>query len=679
VIELLERERAKGAYVAADADSAAEPLGAAESALAAVRERDRAQQDMIEVIERLSRLYDIGRSFAATLELTDLTDVIVHRVQAALDVEQVYLWLVDGSGEAASVASAAGSAAEAVSGWELPLPEGLVGTVLAAGEPALVSGVEEVPDAEARPDVQNGLALVSVAAAPIVDDDGGALGAIEIVNRRGGEPLDSDDLTFLQEIAGTAAIALANARRLDAERRAADLGQLLDVSQSLVSHLDAVTVAFTLAHKPAELLSFQRAAVGLQRGGRFELAAVSGQRFVDETLSEIKELRSVVEWAAGLDEGIYVVREDDGTIDSSRPETREKFSAWFERTGNRSFLSVPLQDDDGRLGVWTLEAEGAYAFSERDLEVAQLLGTQATVALRNAVLFQQIPMRGMMQPLARTHAKVAALGRHRVVWAAGAALAALALLFVPVPLRVAGDARVLPERRLPVSAEAGGRLAAVLVREGDRVEAGQEIARLDDIEVQAALAEARAQLAMAERALTRRRAEGDAAGAAAEAARTAGLAADVARWETELERSRLRAREGGLVITPRVEDRTGERLAPGEVFCEIANLERQEIEVAVPEREAGLVRDRMPVKVRLYALPTTRVRAEVQRVGVQAVDDPDGEKVFLVRATLDGRPEGLRSGMTGRAKINTGNASLGRVIFRRPARWLWNRLWGWLP
>jgi len=100
--------------------------------------------------------------------------------------------------------------------------------------------------------------------------------------------------------------------------------------------------------------------------------------------------------------------------------------------------AVPLQDEDGKLGVWTLEADEAYAFSERDLEVAQLLGTQATVALRNAVLFHQIPMRGMMQPLARTHAKVAALGRHRLVWAGAAVLAALALLFVPVPLRVAG-------------------------------------------------------------------------------------------------------------------------------------------------------------------------------------------------------------------------------------------------
>jgi GAF domain-containing protein/multidrug resistance efflux pump len=679
VIELLERGRADGAYATADAASAAEPLGAAESALAAVRERDRAQQDMIEVIERLSRLYDIGRSFAATVELSDLTGVIVNRVQAALDVEQAYLWLLGAGEESVGVVAAAGTASEVVAGWELPVAEGLVGAALAAGEPMLAGEAEAIPDLEARPDVDAGLEIVTAACVPIVTAEGDAVGAIEVVNRANGDPLDGDDLTFLQEIAATAAIALVNARRLDAERRAADLGELLGVSQELTSQLDAKKVAFTLVHRPAKLLSFERSAVGVRRGSRFEIAAVSGQTFVDESLAEMKELKGLLEWTAGLEEGLYVVQEDDGTIDSDRPETREKFRAYFERSGMRSFLAVPLADEAGRLGTWVLESASAYAFSERDIEAAQLLGVQATVALRNAALFDQMPMRQVMQPLARTTARLEKIGRMRATWLAGAVLAALALLFVPVPLRIAGDARVLPERRVPAAAETGGRVVEVLVREGDSVEAGQELARLDDVEIQAGLAEARARRAISERALAARRAEADAAGASAEAARLAGLAAEVERWETDLARTRIRARASGVVATPRIEDRAGLKLARGEVFCDIVQIDRQEIEVLVPERDAGLVGPGMPVKVRLYALPTTRVRAAVEQVGVVATDDPDAGRVFTVRARLDGQPEGLRSGMTGRAKIDSGRASLGRVLFRRPARWAWNVIWGWLP
>lgn len=679
VIELLENGRADGAYAASDAASASEPLGAAEAALAAVRERDRTQQDTIEVIERLSRLYDIGRSFAATLDLEELTQVIVNRVQAALDVEQAYLWLLAAGRESAGVAAAAGTAAEIVAGWELPASDGLVGAALAAAEPVLAGEAEAIPGLEQRPDVEAGLEIASAAVVPVVDTDGDALGAIEVVNRANGDPLDGDDLTFLAEIAGTAAIALANARRLDAERRAADLGALLGVSQELASQLDAKKVAFTLVHRPAEMFSFERSAVGLRRGTRFELAAVSGQTFVDGTLGEMKELRGLLEWAAGLNEGFYVVQDEDGTIDSERPETREKFRAYFERSGARSFLAVPLADEEGQLGAWMLESPAPYAFSERDIEAAQLLGAQATVALRNAALFDQMPMRQVIQPLARTGARLGKLGRHRLTWLAGTALAALALLFVPVPLRIAGDARILPERRAPASAETEGRLVEVLVREGDAVEAGQVLARLDDIEIQAGLAEARARRAMAERALAARRAAGDAAGAASEAARLAGLIADVERWETDLARTRIRAREAGVVATPRVEDRAGLKLARGEVFCDIVQLDRQEVEVLVPERDVGLIAPGMPVKVRLYALPTTRVRAAVEQVGVVATEDPDAGRVFTVRARLDGRPAGLRSGMTGRAKVDTGRARLGRVLFRRPARWAWNVLWGWLP
>ncbi len=57
----------------------------------------------------------------------------------------------------------------------------------------------------------------------------------------------------------------------------------------------------------------------------------------------------------------------------------------------------------------------------------------------------------------------------------------------------------------------------------------------------------------------------------------------------------------------------------------------------------------------------------------------DGRRVFMVRARLDGADAPLRSGMTGQVKINTGAASLGRVMFRRPARWVWGVFWRWLP
>src|SRR5439155_18121693 len=114
----------------------------------------------------------------------------------------------------------------------------------------------------------------------------------------------------------------------------------------------------------------------------------------------------------------------------------------------------------------------------------------------------------VFQPLARSKRRFLSLthGR-RLAWLGGTALAAAVLVLVPVPLRIAGDARVLPELRVPVTSEVDGRVARVLVREGDPVEAGQVLAVLDDSDYRARADEARSRYQVSLREASRLRAE----------------------------------------------------------------------------------------------------------------------------------------------------------------------------
>jgi GAF domain-containing protein len=529
-----------------------------------------------------------------------------------------------------------------------------------------------------RPDVQAGLELRSVIAAPVTSGDGAVLGVIEAVNREDGDVFDAKQIPLLAEIAEVAGLAIANARNVEAERRASDLGALLETAQELSAHLDPQKVTFTLVHKAATVLQYRTASVGLFRGSRFDLAAVSGQTVVDESLPEMRALRDLLEWAAGLDHGLYVVQEEDGTIDTDRPETREKFRAYFEVSGTRSFVSVPLADDEGRLGVFALEAAEPYVYSERDIEAASLLGVQATVAIRNATLYRQIPMMHVMRPLAEHRDRLIRLPWARRAAGIGAVVLAAAVLAIPVPLRIGGDARVLPVRKLPSTAEVEGRLIRVLVREGDRVEAGQVLAEMDDADYRGGLGDARARYETVLREQRLRRSEGDTGAAAVEAARLEGLRAEVALWEDRIAKTAIRAATGGLVATPRVDERVGERLARGDVFCEVVDPASQAVELSVYEQDAGIVRAGMPVKIKLNAYPTRSLRGEVERIGVAAAPAESGPAVLL-RVRLAAGAPALVTGMTGRAKVSTGLVPLGRVVFRRPARWIWSWLWGWLP
>lgn len=678
-IELLETRRAAGPFTLEDAPSLEELVRAADRSLEAVRIAAARETSHLEAVSRLTRLFDVSRSFASSLDLDTLPGVIANRVQAALEVEMAAVWLPDEAGEKLTLAAASGEGADAVSGWELGMAEGAAGEAAAAREARLFDDAEAIPGLEERPDVAAGLPIPSIAAVPVIGaEDGPLLAVIEVVSRDAERILDERDLRLLEEIASTAAAAITSVRRLDAERRASDLGSLLEVAQDLGSSLDLQRITFTLVHKAAALIPYRVAAVGLYRGTRLELAAVSGQTFVDEKQPEMAALRDLLAWAAGLEEGIYVVQEEDGSIDTERPETREQFRAYFEATGTRSFLTVPLGDDEGRLGVFALAAGEPYAFAHASMEAATLLAVQATGAIRNATLYQQIPMARVFQPLARR--KQTFLGwswSRRILYGGGGIVLAGLLLLLPLPLRVGGEARVLPEGRLPVTAEVEGRVVQVLVREGSAVRGGEVVAVLDDTDYRLGAEDARAALAVAAREQSRLRAAGSAGEAAVLQPRIDGLQAELDLWQGRLERTRIRAFANGIVATPRVEERLGASLARGDPFCEIVDPARQRIEVAVPERDAGLVADGMPVKVKLYAYPTRSFRASVERVGVVAVEE-EGERVFLVRARLE-ETLPLRSGMTGRAKVTVGTASPARIVLRQPARWIWNALWGWLP
>ena len=137
---------------------------------------------------------------------------------------------------------------------------------------------------------------------------------------------------------------------------------------------------------------------------------------------------------------------------------------------------------------------------------------QATVAVRNAQLYRQVPLAGFLQPLVERGRRFQAVPlRRRQTWGFGLAAAVLALIVVPWRIRVDGPVRLLPASRAAVTAGVDGVVKEVLRREGDRVEAGDVVATLKDEGYRAALAEAFAALAIAESDIARYTQQGDAA------------------------------------------------------------------------------------------------------------------------------------------------------------------------
>jgi RND family efflux transporter MFP subunit len=365
-------------------------------------------------------------------------------------------------------------------------------------------------------------------------------------------------------------------------------------------------------------------------------------------------------------------------IEADRPETRAKFEEYFAETGMRAFHSLPLADDDGRVGILAFESSDPDFLNTAHLEMIKVLASQATVALRNASLYREVPFIDVLEPILEKKRKFLALEKQRrLAVAVGVAVALVFLAAFPLPLRVDGSAAVAPARSARVQPEISGVVQRVNVREGDVVKQGSVLANLEDWQYRADLAAAQAKYQTAVSQMNRALAGNDGAEAGIQRTQAEYWESEVGRAHVRLDKTMLRSPIDGIVATPHVQDTVGRSLAPGDTFAEVVDTSKADVDVAVEEEDISLVRPGESASVKLEGFPTRTFHGEV--VIVSPRNQLQGEQRFFYARVSVPNPDGaLRDGMEGRAKIFTGWRPAGEVFFRRPAMWVWSKLWSWL-
>ncbi|UCF69122.1 MAG: efflux RND transporter periplasmic adaptor subunit, partial [Acidobacteriota bacterium] len=138
--------------------------------------------------------------------------------------------------------------------------------------------------------------------------------------------------------------------------------------------------------------------------------------------------------------------------------------------------------------------------------------------------------------------------------------------------------------------------------------------------------------------------------------------------ERQLEALELSAPADGIVVTPDLDQRLGERIAAGGVLLEVAEAETLAAEVQVLESEIGDVQIGQPVRLRFAAYPDRTFEGKVTAVAPVAERDGFGRPVFRVRCAVNDLEQTLRPGMTGAAKIIGASQPVARLFVRRMLR-----------
>ncbi len=170
--------------------------------------------------------------------------------------------------------------------------------------------------------------------------------------------------------------------------------------------------------------------------------------------------------------------------------------------------------------------------------------------------------------------------------------------------------------------------------------------------------------------------------AAAEAV-VAGLEIREKHLQSRLRKTTVVSPVAGVVTTRRPQEQRGNHLRPGDVIVEIQQLNQVEMEISLPEKEIGDVREGFPVSVKLRAYPEATLMSDVSAICPTTLKPDDraiahaepGTVPVLVRLSNDKKR--LMTGMTGKAKITCGRRSALELLTRRLARYIRVEFWSY--
>jgi RND family efflux transporter MFP subunit len=641
--------------------------------LAAAHSYESERNDSLESINRLTQLYDLEKTFSSTLEMDELLPIIGEKFREVMECSAINLWLLRGD-ESLQLMHQAGFDPTTLGGSIQKPGEGIPGNVSDDGVAVMIGDPADARLGARGASVVDG-GVSSLIVAPIMDRES-LVGVVEAVNKIDSTPFGEDDLFALSSITETAATALHNASLLMAERKVEILETLVTVSHEITSTLNLERMLQTIVNAPQAVIPFERAAIALEQRGRFKLSAVTGVTQLHADAPEIAPLNDVLQWAALADETIYV-RQHGDDIDAPREETQAKFRHYFNESGVRGFYAMPLGDDTGRVGILSLESSDPDFLETAHVEILKVLAGQATVALRNAQMYKEVPFISVLEPVLVRKRKFMAMEKHRRRAIVGISTAAVIFLAIcPLPMRVDGDAVVAPLHRAQVQPEFEGVVGKVLVHEGQAVTRGEVLAEMDAWNYRAALSEAEARYQTALLQMNHSLAANDGSEAGIQRVQADYWNAEVNRSKELLDKAKLRAPIDGVVATPHVENFVGRRMQFGESFAEIVDTSSAVVNVGINDSDAALLHNGEKAVVKLNSYPTRTFRGNV--IVVSPKGQQEGEsRVFFARVQVPNQDGAIRTGMAGRGKVSVGWHPAGYVLFRRPVLWIYSRLWSW--
>lgn len=157
----------------------------------------------------LAFLADLSQSLALSLELSETLRLAVTRIADFMQAEAASLFLLDSERRLLECKVCVGPVD--IGGLKLSPGQGVVGRCVADNAAQIVRDAAMDERVNVRVDAETGFVTRSILCTPLSTAQG-AIGALEVINRRDGSLFDAADAEILRLIAAPAALAIGNAQ-----------------------------------------------------------------------------------------------------------------------------------------------------------------------------------------------------------------------------------------------------------------------------------------------------------------------------------------------------------------------------------------------------------------------------------------------------------------------------------
>ena len=588
----------------------------------------------------------------------------------------------------------------------------LLQQVIDRGEPALIpphsgAGGEHADDMAANP---TDFLLVI---APIKSDRG-VDGVVEIFQRTGARPTTQRGyLRFLNQICELAGEYLKN-RRLRHFTHKQSLWEQLETFTALVHQaLNSSETAYTIANEGRRLIGCDRVTVVLRKGTKYKVAAISGQETFDRRSNVVRLLRKLATTVAKTGDDLWF----DGDTTNLAPQVEKSVNAYVDESHTKHLAVLPLREADleeekpgerkhkkreNILGAIIIEQLVDSRQPEGMLQRVDVVRRHSSTSLTNAQLHENLFLLPLWRLLGKTRVLMTARNLPKTLLVLFALVGAiLAMCYVPYDFNVVADGKLLPELRRDVFASQDGKVEEVTVRHGQKVVAGEIVAKQWSLDLEERMTQLAGQLdetleeirsARRQRQLLQGEVQKDDVEREEITGRLARLKVRQESLEKQKKLLELKKEQlvvttpiDGKVITWKVEEIKGRAVRRGQRLMEIADpASRWELEVYIPEAKMGHVVEQMQamkqddpkakLQVNFILATHSAVRLSGQIEEMDRNAEVQGEQGNTVRVRVSFPQEDLKKlvddptnelkiGADVKAKIYCGQQPIGYVWF----------------